>query len=174
MISQLELDRYRPQRFGGLRQLQYAIFDPLYFVEMAPHTGVRAEGMRYEYRIQAAFALRYSAPNSESMYAPGMWIRYVDSSRREYAQPDGLLVNFKRRLITVIEIKLKHTIAAWFWLRELYEPLIRHIFGHSWKYAVCEVVKWYDASVQWPEPLRMTADPSMLIANEFGLHICKR
>jgi len=127
--------------------------------------------MRYERKVHRAFEQQYQGP---IIYAPGMWIRYIDGSCRKYAQPDGLLVDMRRRLITVIEIKLKHTILAYFWLRELYEPLIRYIFGQRWKYAVCEVVKWYDSSVKWPEPLRMTADPSMLIANEFGLHIWKR
>jgi len=174
MLNPQELDRYRPSHFGGLKRLQFAVFDPDYTQPIGKYTGVRAEGMRYEARVHEAFERIYSPDRPGAMYAPGMWIRYVDDSRRHYAQPDGLLVDLRRRFITVVEIKLKHTIAAYFWLRELYEPLIRHIFGNDFRYAVCEVVKWYDSSVQWPEPLRMTKDPSALIANEFGLHIWKK
>lgn len=139
-----------------------------------PQTGARAEGMRYEKKVHAAFSSIYSPERGGALYAPAMWIRYLDDSHRKYAQPDGLLLDLRRSFITIIEIKLKHTIAAYYWLRELYEPLIRHIFGTSWRYAVCEVVKWFDGSLKWPEQLRMTADPSSLGVNEFGLHIWKR
>jgi|SRR5215469_12052471 len=175
MLSRLELERYRPSHFRGLTRLQYATFDPDYAVASHEgYTGVRLDGMRYEQKVHTAFKQIYSPERAGVLYAPAMWIRYVDATKRKYAQPDGLLLDLKRSFITIIEIKLKHTISAYFWLRELYEPLVRHIFGNVWRYAVCEVVKWFDASVHWPEPLRMTADPSALMANEFGVHIWKR
>ena len=174
MFSLNELDSYRPSAFIGLRHLQYATFDPYYFrLPKGTYTGARLEGMNYERKVHQLFSDRYCAEARGPVYVPAMWIRYVDTMRSYYAQPDGLIVDLRRSFITIIEIKLKHTLNAYFWLRELYEPLIRHIFGNSWKYAVCEVVKWFDASLRWPEPLRMTGDPSALIVNEFGLHICK-
>lgn len=175
MFSVDELERYRPQHFIGLHRLQYAQFDPDYSHHTTIlYTGARAEGIRYERKVHRGFSSIFSPDNGPVLYAPAMWIRYVDGKRRHYAQPDGLLIDLKRSFITIIEIKLKHTISAYFWLRELYEPLIRHIFGNSWRYAVCEVVKWFDGNICWPEPLRMVADPSRLVANEFGLHIWKR
>jgi hypothetical protein len=174
MLSRLELERYRPQHFRGLHDLRYAAFDPSYEAANIEYSGVRLDGIRYERKVHTAFQQIYSPEGRGALYAPAMWIRYVDNSRRKYAQPDGLLLDLRRSFITIVEIKLKHTIAAWFWLRELYEPLIRKIFGSRWKFAVCEVVKWFDSGISWPEPLRMTADPSALMANEFGVHIWKR
>lgn len=133
-------------------------------------TAAQAAGTRYEQRAQGYLLARYSPELGGALYAPGMWIQYGAKGRTAYAQPDGLLVDFERGLITIMEIKLKHTQAAWWGLRQLYEPLIRHIFGHSWHYAVCELVRWYEP-LPWPEPFSILPHPEQLGVNEFGIHI---
>jgi hypothetical protein len=90
-----------------------------------------------------------------------------------WIQPDGLILDFIKSRITILEIKIKHTWAAYFTLRRLYEPVIRRVFGTAWKYAVCEVVRWYDGSLPWPEPQVITDDPASLLANDFGVHILR-
>jgi hypothetical protein len=128
--------------------------------------------LRYERRVHGAFAARFS-PESRTgiLYVPCQWITFVAGAQVRWAQPDGLIVDFKRAQITVIEIKLRHMQKSWWWLRHIYEPLIRYLFGPRWRYAVCEVVRWFDPGLPWPEPIRFAASPAILAANEFGVHI---
>lgn len=135
-------------------------------------TAAQAAGMRYEQRAHG-YLLETFKPIpgvSTPLYAPAMWIRFCTDGRLGWCQPDGLLIDLDRSLITIIEIKLRHTPNAWWALRRLYEPLIRFLFGTSWRYAVCEVCRWYSPG-PWPEPIRMCPQPSNLGVNEFGVHI---
>jgi hypothetical protein len=136
-------------------------------------TAAQRSGQRYERRAHQALSARFSPERGTLLYAPAMWIAYSVSGegKLHWAQPDGLLIDLKRGLITVLEIKIRHTTDAWWQLRKLYEPLIRKLFGSAWRYAVCEVVRWYDPVVRWPEQLVFSADPGGLPANSFGLHI---
>ncbi len=136
-------------------------------------TPAMAAGMRYEARAHGYLLSTFPGrlePGLAVAYAPGMWIRFLADDRHGWCQPDGLLIDFDRSLVTIIEIKLRHTTNAWWALRRLYEPLIRHLFGTSWRYAVCEVCRWYSPG-PWPEPIRMCPQPSILGVNEFGVHI---
>lgn len=134
-----------------------------------------AEGLRYERKAHGALQARFSPDRGDVFYCPSRWIRFRTSDPREtqdrYAQPDGFIVDFPRGLVTICEMKLKHTQAAWWGLRRLYEPLFRLLFGPSWSFAVCEVVAWYDPAINWPEPFKLHRDPSALRPGEFGVHI---
>lgn len=87
-----------------------------------------------------------------------------------WAQPDGVLLNYATGVLTIFEMKIRHTEAAWWALRYLYEPLFTHLFP-SWQIASCEVVHWFDPSVPWPEAYRRLPDPSTLRPGEIGVHI---
>jgi hypothetical protein len=96
--------------------------------------------------------------------------REAYSSRVRWAQPDGILVDYQRNMITLIEMKIRHTEAAWWGLRYLYEPLFTFLFP-SWRIACCEVVRWFDPAVPWPEAYRRLPDPALLRPGEIGVHI---
>lgn len=163
-----------PNKFRPIARLQWAEMTPNGpFDKDSPprYTGARAEGIRYERRVHEAFSLLFPPVPGSPLYFSGQWIRFVDSGRMHWAQPDGLLVDFERGLITILEIKLRHTQSAWFSLRQLYEPLIRYLFGPRWRYAVCEIVRWFEPRIPWPEPMQLTPSIAMLGANEFGVHI---
>jgi hypothetical protein len=172
----------KPKRFRPSDLVTFAEFcDEPAFVRGAHETltGSRRAGILYERRVHGYLKRQFNATGlSPVFYAPGKWIRFRTSDPREstfrYAQPDGLLFDLPRSQITIIEAKLSHTQNAWWGLRRLYEPLIRFLFGPSWGYAVCEVTRYYDPAVRWPEKLNMVRDPSYLRRNEFGVMILSR
>lgn len=98
----------------------------------------------------------------EYTYVPSPWFRFANcldqfarshsqSRHIAWCQPDGLDIDIKRGLITVVEFKLQHTSAAWWQTRRLYEPVVRRVFGGLWDFAIVEIVKWYDPDVAFPE-----------------------
>lgn len=105
-------------------------------------------------------------------YLPSPWIRFHSANQRwRWAEPDGLIIDPREGVISIVEAKLSHTADAWFQLRKLYEPLIRHIFGHSWSYAVIEVCGWYDPAVRFPERICKLANLSNPRINCYNVHI---
>lgn len=60
----------------------------------------------------------------------------------------------------MVEVKLSHTIDAWWKLEHLYKPLIKHIFQEgSWQVCSLEVVKNLDVSIAFP--IRLDFVPSL-------------
>ncbi len=138
-------------------------------VPRARGSSARSAGIRYERKAQAhlqdAFPLHY---------ASGPWLRYRNRNEQNlrWCQPDGLLVDFAHSLITIVEIKLRHTSDAWWQIRRLYEPVLRRLFdGFGLDFAALEFVRWYDPHTSFPEAHRLVRDPQRLSAGEFGVHI---
>lgn len=91
-----------------------------------------------------------------------------------WCQPDGLLFLPYIGQITIVECKLQHTSDAYWQLRWLYLPVIAKAFpATEWNYGVCEVVKWYDPAVHFPERVKLRKDVRSTKPNEFGVHIWK-
>jgi hypothetical protein len=85
-------------------------------------------------------------------YIPGPWIEFYDPMLRQ-CQPDGLIIDARAGIVYLIEVKLKHCPEAYWQMRRLYLPLLRYLFPPSlWEIRCCEVVRWYDCDVRWPEP----------------------
>lgn len=166
----------RPKGFRSADLVNWAEFcEAPTFTLNSRLSGAPLRGIRYERAVHRHLLSRFPPSEAAPFYVPSRWIRFTTSDPREhgarFAQPDGLLVDFERALITIIEIKLTHTQNAWWGLRRLYEPLIRRIFGARWSFAVCEVCRWYDPGVAWPEPFELIRDPSSLRPNAFGVTI---
>lgn len=80
-------------------------------------------------------------------------MRYRDANQNDerWCQPDGLYIDLRAGIVTIVEIKLKHTDAAWFQLHELYAPVVGRCFGTAlWNLRFCEIVRWYDPSIPFP------------------------
>lgn len=144
------------------------------FVSEPPHTlqqkytGARARGIRYERRAQEHLTSLYA-----DMYVASPWLQFIasDSARHRWCQPDGLLIDIPRGIITVIEIKTSHTARAWWQVTKLYMPVLQSIFPTDlWLYRRCEVVRHYDPLVVFPEPIKLVPDLSQL-DHRFGIHI---
>lgn len=159
------------QRAGEVSWAEFRRESPFGPTPRGRPVGAKGAGVSFERRVHKALLSRFSEPSG--VYVPAPWIAFVtrNSPRLRFAQPDALLLDLSRGHITIVEVKLRHTQAAWFSLRWLYEPLLRTIYGNSWSYSVLELCKWYDAHMPWPEPFKLVKDPLALARNEFGIHI---
>ena len=126
--------------------------------------GARARGVKYERIIQKRMQDRFS------FYEPSPWMHFVSEEAPEgrYACPDGLLIDKEHDTITIVEIKLKHTANAWWQVRGLYEPLVRAFYGDAWRYRAFEIMHWFDATVPFPETIKMTQDPAQIADPAFA------
>jgi hypothetical protein len=109
--------------------------------------GAKRNGQKYEVKAQEYLKELYG-----NKYIPSPWFKFFDrgTEQLKWCQPDGLLIDLRRGLITIVEIKLKHTPRAWWQLEKQYLPLMKHIFGEDFNYALVEFVKWYDPSTAFP------------------------
>lgn len=131
-------------------------------------TGLRAKGISYEQN-----AHRYLAKRFGKRYLPSPWFSFSCAGERRWCQPDGLLIDLQGGKITVIEIKYQHTPDAWWQLTKLYLPVLSAAFGSQWRFSRCEVVKWFDKSVEFPESPVLTHSIENISPSEFGIHIWK-
>lgn len=132
-------------------------------------TGKRRQGVLYEDALQEHLSAEYG-----EWYIPSPWFIFwsADSMRPRYCQPDGLLFDPLDKAIWIVEAKLKHTTDAWWQLRHLYTPVIAAIFPPSvWKIRVCEVVRWYDPAVSFPEKVALVPQIVGIQGPDFGVHI---
>ncbi|NIS77766.1 MAG: hypothetical protein GTO00_09170 [Deltaproteobacteria bacterium] len=109
-------------------------------------------------------------------FVSGPWFNFINDERmeRQWCQPDGLLVDILQGLVTIVEVKLRHTSDAWWQTRHLYEPVMRRFFDERlWKFNVLEIVRWYDPDVRFPERYKMVGGVDELEPGKFGVHIWK-
>lgn len=137
------------------------------------YTPVQKLGMGFERKVQENLFNRFDN------YVPSPWIRFLErgeSARRRrwrWCQPDGFFIDYTAGRISIVEIKLRHTSGAWWQIRRLYEPVLKHLFGPAWSFTPIEVVKWYDGTVPFPEFHGLSPDPRGLADGRFGVHIIK-
>lgn len=161
-----------PERLRPVRSIKWANHS-LTIPEFAKKpvkndTAARKAGRRYEDKVQDYLLTRYS-----KQYVASPWLQFKDPTVpgfSSWCQPDGWLIDMERGLITIVEIKLSHTAAAWWQIRHLYEPVTRFLFGKEWRYAACEVTRLHDPSVAFPETVTLTPDVSTLWSGAFGVH----
>ena len=141
--------RFRPA--GNVVEAEFASRPP-FTINKRTRNKARADGIRYERKAHAYITEKWS---DECVIAP--WIKFTSQNspksrgRTLWCQPDALIVDLRRGEITVIEIKLKHTSDAWWQVRRLYTPVVKHIFGEHWTYRALEITKWFDADTKFPE-----------------------
>lgn len=132
------------------------------------YTGRRAEGVRYEKKVQDYLQYSYA-----DLYLASPWIKFFEAGSWRWCQPDGLLWDFRRGVITIVEIKYQHVALAWWQTKQLYAPVLRLMFPERlWKIEFCEIVKWYDPAVVFPEKVILACDVDMPHTG-FKVHIYK-
>lgn len=161
----------RPNHFRPAGDISSVHFSPTppSFLKQETVSGKRAEGIRYEDKAQER--LLSARPLT---YAASPWLHFWEGDQDYWCQPDGLDIDIRAGLITIVEFKLSHTPQAWWQTRKLYEPVVRHLFHNApWRYSVLEFVKWFDADTAFPEPLRFVRDLtfSHIKPEAFHLHI---
>ena len=161
----------RPNNFNPSGRVAWAEImasEPDFIQNRVASTGAQYEGMRYERKVQSH--LLATLPDT---YVPGPWLRYYSRPRGEcFCQPDGWIVDAKRGVITIVEIKLRHTANAWWQIRHLYEPVTQRLFGtEMWDYAALEICRWYDPATPFPEQVRKCPEPGAVPTSGFNVHI---
>jgi len=110
-------------------------------------------------------------------YIASPWLRFRlrdTGLRQHWCQPDGLLLDPWTGQLTIVEIKYQHCADAWFQMNRLYAPVLRMIFPErDWRFATCEIVKWFDCAIQVPEPPKLRDSPLRVKPGEFAVFICK-
>lgn len=131
--------------------------------------GNKAEGLRYEARGHEYLGRLYP-----DWYIPAPWLRFSATHNQDprWCQPDGIIMDLRAGRITIIEFKLRHTSRAWWQLRRLYEPVLTFMFPKTlWRFSVCEVVRWFDPQLAFPETFRYAETPNAVMSGSFGVHI---
>lgn len=160
-----------PLRPAGFKpvvgELDYAFLSdtPPSFIKRSRYTGRRAEGVRYERKAQVMLKERYGQP-----YIPSPWLCFSEDGRVRWCQPDGLLLYPRLNRGIILEIKYSHTPRAWWQVRKLYTPVLQKLMPGI-EFRACEIVKWFDPAVVFPEPTAFTDDPALMGADAFGIHI---
>lgn len=134
--------------------------------------GAKGQGLRYEAQVHA-----WAKREFGDFFIPGPWFSYrtrFSPNLWNYAQMDGLLFDFRRGQITIIEVKYSHTADAYFQLVDKYLPLARKFFGEKvWSFATVEVVFWYDKAVSFPTEVKLRKDIRLVQPRELAVHICR-
>lgn len=146
-----------PAEFKPAGRVLAAGFSHPPFLRRRRYTGRRAEGVRYEKKVQAYLLSTYA-----EKYVDSPWLRFYSGGKWRWCQPDAVMFDVPRGVITIIEIKYQHTADAWWQVKQLYYPVLRVLFPERlWSFEFCEVVKWYDPSVPFPERVVLAQDVSM-------------
>ena len=160
-----------PKGFDPAKSVQWAslLAEPPSFITRPAKYGAKGRGIRYEKKVQGILENRYG-----ERYVPSPWILFSEGSglRPRYCQPDGLLIDFIRGRITIVEIKYNHCELAWWQLFRLYRPVVSHIFGQQWEYSCCEVVKWYDPATHVSQEPHLQRDIEYTQPDIWGVNIC--
>lgn len=145
------------------------------FAQWRSAKGKLGKGIRYEAAWHVEAAKRFG-----DLYVPGVWFKYRRTSSPSvwsYAQTDGILFDFEKGLVTVFELKFKHTIEAYFQLIDRYIPLVDYWLHAEtpglWRIAPIEVCFWYDRALAYPTKVRLQADPLAAKPGEFSVHVWK-
>lgn len=159
----------RPSRFrpaGKILWAEPSDTGPAFTRGKPRHRGSRANGVRYENWVHCHLKELFN-----ECYTPGPWVRFGgDYDQVRWCQPDGLLFDVLGGVITVIEIKYNHTPLAWWQLRQLYGPIVQFLFP-SFHVQVCEVCKWYDCAVVFPEKVHPIRALEVCDRTAFNVHI---
>ena len=110
--------------------------------------GRRAEGLRFERKVQNALEQRYSN------FCPPVPIFYSDAVNPQWVGiPEGFFFQADRPepCVVALEIKLRHSSAAWTELKGLYVPVLRKAFGLPVR--SLEVVKYFEPREKCPAPV---------------------
>jgi len=157
-----------PANFHPAQNILHAEFTTTPVLRRKRYTGRRLQGVKYEAKMHEYLDLLYG-----EMYLPSPWIKFFGSGKWRWCQPDGLLFIPEAGRIVIVECKYQHTTDAWWQTRHLYGPVLAHMFpANLWKFEVCEVVKWYDPAVQFPERVVLAGEVHMVHEN-FKVHIFK-
>ena len=121
------------------------------------NTASQKAGRRYESKI-----LRNLKVGNETTFMLSPWIHYALTSGLEHhCQPDAILL--RKDCLIIFEVKLTHTIDAYWQLRHLYAPAMRKVEPNTPQHLV-EITRSFDPNCLYPETMRLFFDLSILLS----------
>lgn len=159
-----------PASFRGVQpgEVHAARFSPPPNLRKRQYTGRRLAGIKYERKVHLHLSALYG-----DLYLASPWLSFRVDNRLRFCQPDGLLFLPPEGRLILVEVKYQHTADAWWQTRHLYGPVLQSIFPAAlWALEACEVVKWYDPAVRFPEQLVLANEINMKTP-AFKVHIWK-
>lgn len=124
-------------------------------------TAAQKNGKRYERKVLSALASLW-AGNKACKFLSAPWVEYHDNRNEpRFCQPDAILIEEWK--VFIFEVKLSHTISAFWQLKHLYRPVIQAMFPTR-AIALCEVTKSFDPSVLFPERFHLYFDPLQFVS----------
>ena len=161
-----KLRRFVPPRYRSRIELMYAY--PL-LAEWdrgerfpKPRSGAQGNGVRFERKVLAGLS-------AQSTFIPSLPFRYqTTSGYSSFCIPDG--VWFGEQEVVCIEVKLQHTVHAWFQLNNLYIPVLERAFRKPVR--ALEVVKVLDPEVRFPCSVRVFRSVESFVESQQKLGVC--
>ena len=115
-------------------------------------TAAQRAGKRYEKKVLQALEKQFRVDDSVTL-RPSPWIAFSGApSEERHCQPDLLLVTESEVLLC--EIKLSHTLDAYWQLERLYRPVVEKLFGAR-PVRLVEITRSFDPAVRFPAPMRL-------------------
>lgn len=129
------------------------------FIRRRIARGAKAAGVRYERKVVSYVKdLLRSHPRAEAHFGP--WLEFTASGEpKRWCQPDAFILDREHATGIVLEIKYKHTAAAYWQLWLLYLPVLRSIYPEIHRWGCCEIVKWFDPATTFPQETTFTPSP---------------
>lgn len=160
---------YPPRGFVPAKTVQKARFSehlPRWVGEEVERTPNQKKGIAYESLVHEMLDSRYG-----DAYQASPWLVYWEKDHLTVprtCQPDGLLIDMQRGIITVVEVKLYNSVMAWWQLLWKYSPVVRQLLpGFQLKYL--EVVKFDDPAIVVPGEVFRVADPEEIPVDGYGV-----
>ena len=120
-------------------------------------------GKRYEAKIFKRLA-KLAGSGADLRVIESPWISFStlrDTDRR--VQPDLLI--FQNRQLLLCEIKLAHTVDAYWQLVHLYAPVVRRVFP-DYELRLVEITKSFDPAIRFGDDMRLFFDFGELLAGD--------
>ena len=123
--------------------------------------GSRAAGLTYERKVEGFLGRELPG----LLCVKSLPHVYCDSRGWKRCIPDYLLLDFERKRLCVVEVKLRYSGAAGEELERLYAPVLR-IAWPGWSIQQLEVCKWYDIEAARPEKIELVRRLQSFVAAE--------
>ncbi len=104
-------------------------------------------GLRYERRALVHLSAELERTVS---WHPAFRFRAEGKQFDQFAIPDAIYLS-SSNVLTIFEIKLKHTADAWHQLKKLYLPIVSKVYPDVVGINLCEICSTYDRGIRLPQ-----------------------
>jgi hypothetical protein len=140
------LDMPRSFRAAGpVTEAQFCKSHPLPNLRSRGNTAAQKAGKRYEKKAFTYLKDRYGL---DVLLHP--WIAFTNGKHERLCQPDALVI--RQPKVFIIEVKVRHTVDAYWQLARLYAPVVATLFK-NYSVHLIEMTKSFDPDVLFPTPI---------------------